>query len=66
MGGVKIIFSRPHFSNQNPRQMVHLVLDDLGREPREFQRLRLEIHVLEFHWVKEVLKPAKKKATAKK
>lgn len=65
-GGVKIIFSRPHFSNQNPRQMVHLVLDDLGREPREFQRLRLEIHVLEFHWVKEVLKPAKKKATAKK
>lgn len=52
--------------NQNSRQMVHLVLDDLGREPREFQRLRLEIHVLEFHWVKEVLKPAKKKATAKK
>ena len=47
-GDVKIIFSHPHFSNQNPRQMVHLVLDDLGREPREFQRLRLEIHVLEF------------------
>ena len=48
-GGVKIIFSRLHFSNQNPRQMVHLVLDDLGREACELQSLLLEILVLEFH-----------------
>ncbi len=45
--------------------MVHLVLDDLSREPHEFQRLRLEIHVLEFHWVKEVLEACKKEGYSK-